>query len=126
VNAETIEETLKFAQELDCETIQVSLAHAYPGTDFYNFVEANGYLRSDIEMTDETGHQLHVEYPGLSSAEMMEAVEDFYGKYYFRPRIVARIVKKAIFDSRNAAASTKRHESTSRAKRKQFVASQRA
>jgi len=25
--------------------------------------EANGYLRSDIEMTDETGHQLpHVEY----------------------------------------------------------------
>jgi len=34
---------------------------------------------------------------------MMEAVEDFYGKYYFRPRIVARIVKKAIFDSRNAA-----------------------
>jgi len=28
---------LKFAQELDCETIQVSLAHAYPGTDFYNF-----------------------------------------------------------------------------------------
>jgi len=29
---------------------------------------------------------------------MMEAVEDFYGKYYFRPRIVARIVKKAIFD----------------------------
>jgi len=45
----------------------VSLAHAYPGTDFYNFVEANGYLRSDIEMTDETGHQLpHVEYPGLS------------------------------------------------------------
>jgi len=32
------------------------LAHAYPGTEFYNFVEANGYLRSDIEMTDETGH----------------------------------------------------------------------
>jgi len=109
-DAETIEETLKFAQELDCETIQVSLAHAYPGTDFYNFVEANGYLRSDIEMTDETGHQLpHVEYPGLSSAEMMEAVEDFYGKYYFRPRIVARIVKKAIFERRR---SPKRHETS--------------
>jgi len=54
---ETIEETFKFAQELDCETIQVSLAHAYPGTDFTT-LSSNGYLRSDIEMTDETGHQL--------------------------------------------------------------------
>jgi hopanoid biosynthesis associated radical SAM protein HpnJ len=126
---ETIEETFNFARELDCETIQVSLAHAYPGTEFYDFVQANEYLRSDIDMTDETGHQLpHVEYPGLSSAEMMEAVEDFYGKYYFRPRIVARIVKKAIFDSqeRHRLYKEAREYLSLRAKRKQFVASQRA
>jgi len=125
---ETIEETLKFAQELDCETIQVSIAHAFPGTELYDFVAANNYLRSDVEMTDDTGHQLpHIEYPGLSRAEMMEAVEDFYAKYYFRPRIVARILKKAIFNSKERGRLYKeaREYLNLRVKRKQFVANQR-
>jgi radical SAM superfamily enzyme YgiQ (UPF0313 family) len=126
---ETIEESLQFAKELDCETIQVSIAHAYPGTDFYNFAQTNGYFRSDVEMTDETGHQLpHIEYPGLSRAEMMEAVEYFYDQYYFRPRIVARIVKKAIFDSKERSRLYKEAQEylSLRAKRKQFVATQRS
>lgn len=125
---ETIEETLKFAKELDCETIQVSIAHAYPGTEFYEYVEANNYLRVDVEMIDETGHQLpHIEYPGLSRARMMEAVEDFYAKYYFRPRIVARILKNAIFDAteRQRLYKEAREYLSLRVKRKQFVASQR-
>jgi len=126
---ETIEESLQFAKELDCETIQVSIAHAYPGTEFYDFAQANGYFRSDVDMTDETGHQLpHIEYPGLSRGEMMEAVEYFYDQYYFRPRIVARIVKKAIFDSKERSRLYKEAQEylTLRAKRKQFVASQRS
>jgi len=126
---ETIEESLQFAKELDCETIQVSIAHAYPGTEFYDFAQANGYFRSDVDMTDETGHQLpHIEYPGLSRGEMMEAVEYFYDQYYFRPRIVARIVKKAIFDSKERSRLYKEAQEylSLRTKRKQFVASQRS
>ena len=125
---ETIQETLQFAKELDCETIQVSIAHAYPGTEFYNYVQSNNYLRSDVEMTDETGHQLpHIEYPGLPRSEMMQAVEDFYAQYYFRPRIVARIVKNAIFDSteRRRLYKEAREYLSLRAKRKEFVTSQR-
>lgn len=69
---ETIQETLQFAKELDCETIQVSIAHAFPGTELYNYVEANNYLRSDVDMNDETCHQLpHIEYPGLLRDEIM-------------------------------------------------------
>ncbi|MBH8572569.1 hopanoid biosynthesis associated radical SAM protein HpnJ [Nostocaceae cyanobacterium CENA369] len=125
---ETIEQTLAFAKELDCETIQVSIAHAFPGTELYSYVEANNYLRSDVDMTDETGHQLpHIEYPGLSRGEMMQAVEYFYDKYYFRPRIVARIVKNAIFDAKERQRLYKeaREYLNLRAKRKQFVASER-
>lgn len=125
---ETIEESLQFAKELDCETIQVSIAHAYPGTEFYDFAKSNGYFR-DVEMTDETGHQLpHIEYPGLTRGEMMEAVEYFYDQYYFRPRIVARIVKKAIFDSKERSRLYKEAQEylSLRAKRKQFVATQRS
>src|SRR5204863_442074 len=32
---ETINNTINFAKELDVETIQVSVAHAYPGTELY-------------------------------------------------------------------------------------------
>ncbi|MCL1473626.1 hopanoid biosynthesis associated radical SAM protein HpnJ [Argonema antarcticum] len=125
---DTIQETLQFAKELDCETIQVSIAHAFPGTELYNYVETNNFLRLDVEMTDETGHQLpHIEYPGLSRSKMMEAVEYFYDQYYFRPRIVARIVKKAIFDAkeRRRLYQEAREYLSLRNKRKQFVASQR-
>ncbi|MDF5729759.1 MAG: hopanoid biosynthesis associated radical SAM protein HpnJ [Rhizonema sp. PD38] len=125
---ETIEETLNFAKELDCETIQVSIAHAYPGTELYTYVKDNNYLRSDVEMTDETGHQLpHFEYPGLSRGDMMKAVEYFYDKYYFRPRIVVRIVKNAIFDAqeRHRLYKEAKEYLSLRAKRKQFVTSQK-
>ncbi len=96
---ETIERTMQFAEELDCETIQVSIAHSYPGTEFHGYLINHGYLTED-EMADECGHQLpNIEYPDLSRREIMEAVERFYGRYYFRPRIVFRIVRKALFDA---------------------------
>lgn len=123
---ETIAETLNFAKELDCETIQVSIAHAFPGTEFYDYATRHNYLRLDGEMTDETGHQLpHVEYPGLSRAEMMAAVEDFYGSYYFRPRIVARILKNAVFDGQERKRLFKEAKEylSLRAKRKEYVTS---
>ncbi len=96
---ETIEKTIRFAKELDCETIQVSIAHAYPGTELYDYLVENGWL-TEGAMTDEDGHQVpHIEYPGLTKAQIMKSVEDFYDGYYFRPKVVARIVGKAIFDS---------------------------
>lgn len=95
---ETIKRTMEFAERLDCETIQVSIAHPYPGTEFDQFVRSHGYLTDD-EMADELGHQLpNIHYPGLSREEIVEAVEYFYGRYYFRPRIVFRIVRRALFD----------------------------
>lgn len=41
---ESIERTIQFAMKLDPETIQVSMSHPYPGTEFYNYVGfyANG------------------------------------------------------------------------------------
>jgi hopanoid biosynthesis associated radical SAM protein HpnJ len=96
---ESIQRTIDFARELDCETIQVSIAHAYPGTELYDQLVRNGQL-ADLPMSDARGHQLpHIEYPGLSSAEMMAAVNRFYDSYYFRPRVVWRIVRKALWNA---------------------------
>jgi radical SAM superfamily enzyme YgiQ (UPF0313 family) len=97
---ETIEKTIAFAKELDCETIQVSLAHAYPGTELYDFAKKNGFILNDQQMVDEGGHQLaQIEYPGLPRDYVLESVHRFYDEYYFRPKAIFRIVRKAAFDS---------------------------
>jgi radical SAM superfamily enzyme YgiQ (UPF0313 family) len=98
---ESIRETIDFAKELDVETIQVSIAHAYPGTEMYDYAKANGFIVTEgSKMVDEGGHQLaQIQYPGLPRAHVMEMVHKFYDEYYFRPKAVFRIVRKAAFDS---------------------------
>src|SRR5215469_15417337 len=96
---ETINNTIKFAKELDVETIQVSVAHAYPGTELYDYAIKNGFIVGDNKMVDEGGHHLaHIQYPGLAADEILSAVHRFYDEYYFRPKAVFRILKKGVFD----------------------------
>jgi len=120
---QSIERTIRFAMELDPETMQVSMSHPYPGTEFFNYLEKNGYFIT-VEMTDDLGHQLpNFQYPGLTRKEIVQAVEDFYARYYFRPRIVFRIVRRAIFDGRERRRLYKEAKEffQLRAKRKKFV-----
>jgi radical SAM superfamily enzyme YgiQ (UPF0313 family) len=120
---ESIRRTIDFAKRLDTETIQVSIAHPYPGTEFYEYARKNDLITID-SMTDEAGHQLpNIIYPGLDRAELVDWVEKFYGEYYFRPRVVWRVVRKAIFDSAERRRLTKeaREYLALRAKRKRFV-----
>ena len=95
---ETIQRTIDFAKELDTETIQVSIAHPYPGTEFYEFAKANGFITNE-KMEDGGGHQMaHIEYPGLPVDYVMEMVHRFYDEYYFRPKAAFRVVWKAIIN----------------------------
>ena len=123
---QTIERTWQFAKQLDCETIQVSIAHAYPGTEFDVYLQQHHYFTVD-EMSDELGHQLPaIQYPGLSRAEIVKAVERFYARYYFRPRIIFRIVRRALFNApeRRRLYKEAREFLQLRTKRKVFVATQ--
>jgi radical SAM superfamily enzyme YgiQ (UPF0313 family) len=96
---ETIKETIAYAKKMDPETLQVSVAHAYPGTEMYEWFRDKGVFTQN-EMADELGQQLPMaNFPHLSGLEMLEWVHKFYDEYYFRPKIVARIVKDAVFKS---------------------------
>jgi hopanoid biosynthesis associated radical SAM protein HpnJ len=124
---DSIQRTIDFAKELDTETIQVSIAHPYPGTEFYDYVQKNGLITIDA-MTDEKGHQLpNITYPGLDRGQLVNEVERFYGEYYFRPKAAWRIVRKALFSGQERRRLFKeaREYLALRAKRKQFVAAQR-
>src|SRR5665213_1506916 len=93
---ESIRNTIEFAKQLDCETIQVSIAHAFPGTEFFDYAKQKGFITNEA-MSDEGGHQMaHIEYPGLPVEYVMEMVHKFYDEYYFRPKAAARVVWKAI------------------------------
>jgi hopanoid biosynthesis associated radical SAM protein HpnJ len=125
---ESIRKTIDFAKKLDNETIQVSIAHPYPGTEFYDYAKKNDLI-SIGSMTDEVGHQLpKVIYPGLDEAELVEWVERFYGEYYFRPRVIWRVVSKAIFNKHDRQRLTKEAKEymALRKKRRKFVADHRA
>ena len=125
---ETIRKTIDFAKRMDTDTIQVSIAHPYPGTEFYDYAKKNDLLTIDA-LTDEAGHQLPVViYPGLDRAELVDWVERFYGEYFFRARVIWRIVRKAIFNSSERRRLTKeaREYMALRSKRKKFVAGHKA
>ena len=79
---------MSFAREMSPETIQVSLASPYPGTEFYDYAIQHGYIKPD-DMVDETGYQKCViNYPNLSGEEIFSAVEKFYKSYYLRPKYI--------------------------------------
>jgi hopanoid biosynthesis associated radical SAM protein HpnJ len=121
---DTIRRTIDFAKRLDTETIQVSIAHPYPGTEFMDYVRKNGLITID-SMTDDQGHQLpNIHYPGLDRAELVDWVERFYGEYYFRPKAAWRVVRKALFNAQERKRLYKeaREYLALRSKRKRFVA----
>ncbi len=91
---ETIQETIKFAREINPHTMQVSLAAPYPGTFLYKQAVENGWLdTSNAELVDEHGVQLApLSYPHLSHSEIFHSVEEFYRAFYFRAPKIASIV----------------------------------
>ncbi len=95
---ETIEETIRFATEINPHTIQVSLAAPYPGTYLYRQALENGWLDSArAELVDVHGLQIApLHYPHLSHTEIFDAVETFYRRFYFRSGKIASIVSEMV------------------------------
>jgi hopanoid biosynthesis associated radical SAM protein HpnJ len=98
---ETIEQTMRFAQDLDVFSMQVSLAAPYPGTELYEMARQNGWFskkdKTDIVHGDGF-QQSTLEYPGLSKDEIFESVDRFYRRYYLRPGPILRIIKTMLED----------------------------
>jgi hopanoid biosynthesis associated radical SAM protein HpnJ len=89
---ETIEETIRFAIEINPHTLQVSLAAPYPGTFLYKqALENNWFAQENADMLSERGVQLaSLSYPHLSHTEIFQSVDAFYRRFYFRaPKIAA-------------------------------------
>src|SRR5712671_3162685 len=95
---ETIEETIRFATEINPHTIQVSLAAPYPGTFLHKQAIENGWFDADhADLVDEHGIQIApLHYPHLAHQEIFDSVETFYKRFYFRAGKIASIVGEMV------------------------------
>jgi hopanoid biosynthesis associated radical SAM protein HpnJ len=86
---ETIRETIEFARQVNPHTIQVSVAAPYPGTELHRQAVENGWLPvgddGSTTLVSEDGTQLAaLSYQDLSHTEILDSVDTFYRRYYFR------------------------------------------
>ena len=85
---ETIQETIRFAREVNPHSLQVSVAAPYPGTELHRQAVEQGWLPADDEgaaLVSEDGTQLaSLSYPHLGHTEILESVDAFYRRFYFR------------------------------------------
>jgi hopanoid biosynthesis associated radical SAM protein HpnJ len=95
---ETIEETIRFACELDPHTIQVSIAAPYPGTELYNQALQNGWMDAHGTVTGSGIQTSSLHYPGLNQADIEDAVARMYQRFYFRAGPISRIVREMVTD----------------------------
>jgi hopanoid biosynthesis associated radical SAM protein HpnJ len=96
---ETIAETIRFAREIDPDTIQVSLAAPYPGTALYEEAQRNGWLEDDGGLVDGAGvQQSALGYPHLPRTEIFRSLDEFYRRFYFRPRKMISLAAEMLGD----------------------------
>jgi hopanoid biosynthesis associated radical SAM protein HpnJ len=96
---ETIEQTIRFARSIDVESLQVSLAAPYPGTELYQQAVENGWFDGE-PVVNADGIQIPaLRYEGLGAEAMDAAVERFYKTYYRQPRVLWRLIKPMFSDA---------------------------
>jgi hopanoid biosynthesis associated radical SAM protein HpnJ len=90
---ETIQETIRYAKEINPHSLQVSIAAPYPGTALYQQAKENGWLpEQDAALIDEHGVQTAaLSYPDLNRTEIYDSVEVFYKQFYFRAGKIAEM-----------------------------------
>lgn len=89
---ETIEESIKYACALNVDTIQVSLAAAYPGTELYRQAMTNKWYDEDTLVRMDGTQASAIEYPHLKAADIEAGVKRFYSKFYARPTPIMRML----------------------------------
>lgn len=96
---ETLEKTLSFAKELNCDTMQFYPLIVYPGTEAYQWSEENDYLTtSDYSKwaTEEATYNCILNLPDLSAEEIGAFCKRANREYYLRPRYILVKLKQMV------------------------------
>ena len=94
----TIDESIRFACRIDVDTIQVSLAAPYPGTELYQQAMANKWYEPTSLVRNDGTQSCALSYPGLSAADIQAGVKRFYARFYARPTPIWRMMVRMARD----------------------------
>jgi radical SAM superfamily enzyme YgiQ (UPF0313 family) len=97
----TLEQTLRFALELEPDTVQFFPIMVYPGTEDYDWNREKGHLVSEDFSTWVTPAGLHnsvVSNPDLTYETLVDFCDAARRKYYLRPKYILRKLLQSIRD----------------------------
>jgi radical SAM superfamily enzyme YgiQ (UPF0313 family) len=91
-----IEETIRFAKELDCEIVEFNKVIPYTHTELYEMIVDGGYLLhdalTDVQSYHEGGITTH-RVGDLSPDEVKNLIRKAYQQYYLRPRKILDLLR---------------------------------
>lgn len=93
---ETMEKTLKFAIELDCDIAVFNITTPFPGTEMFNWAKEKGYLTT-LDWRDYDLSRPVMRLPTVEPEKISYFYKQAYKRFYLRP---AYLIKK-IFKMRN-------------------------
>ena len=89
----TVEETIRFAQQLSPDQVQFSINMSYPGTSLYEYaIEKNILLAKSFNEFDMTYGPV-VKTLGMERDELKDVLARAYRAFYFRPAFVLQTLK---------------------------------
>lgn len=98
---ETLQETLRFAKELNPDTAQFFPIMVYPGTEAYAWASQNGYLTTtDFRqwLSEDGMHNCVVSRPGLTSDELVAFCDRARREFYLRPSYIMAKLRQGVSD----------------------------
>lgn len=90
----TINQTIKFAQDLDLDLVTFNVPAPHPGTQFYRYLEENGYLRTKDWSKYDTNSVPVFDYPNMTGEEIYRSALKAYRRFYLRPAYLWKRVKR--------------------------------
>lgn len=86
---ETMRKTINFAKKMNPDFVTFGIITPVYGTEFYDFLEKNGYLDKSVKQEDyDTIKPPVFNYPWLSSKEIYDMAMKGYREFYLRPSYI--------------------------------------
>lgn len=102
---ETMAQTHRFVRELDLDYVQFYCAMPAPGTALRDLALAEGWVQPADWQRFEHNYSV-MEYPQLSSHQVMDARRKYFLRYYMQPKIARAVVKNHLTSARDLGAFT--------------------
>ena len=92
---ESCNETINYSLGLDTYMARYSVCTPYPGTGYYEDLEKENRLNAK-ELSSYNQQELVYKHKVLKSEIVKKLIAKAYIKYYFRPKIILKILKQKL------------------------------